>query len=239
MNHEIYRIANLISEDPDIILEEDEELLVTYTNIYGETKQLSILRAYAITDYHTNVARLYQVVWPNGSIGTLVADNLSPESRAKLESVALPRQEYYRLQSRKRRKKKMVSRHRRNQAKWQYMYETYGRCCPDWFENDHMTGAGTCFQNPGSLDVLRGLDDQADRAAGAVQPPQPQQAQEFQSKVLGVHHSDYGKVQVGLVRPPGGGDPTFKVAMAGEEPRTFATEEEVTEFLRSELDLNL
>lgn len=246
MNHEIYRIAHLISEDPDLILEEDQELVVRYTNIYGETHNLSILKAYAITDYGTNQTIRYQVVWPDGSIGTLTYSGLSPESREKLTAVALPMQEYNRLRYQKIRAKKQVSKHKRSRDKWDYMYAMYGRCCPDWYMEDHMTGTGACYQNPGADEFVRNLrgryrnSPEVRAEMNIAKPvdvgvPRPQQ----KPRVIGAHHTDYGMVQVGAIKSPDGGRPQFKVAMAGEEPRVFATEEETVQYLRDELDLNI
>lgn len=144
-------IAQHITEDPNIILENNIRLFVEYTNIIGERKKYEVLRIFKDNDARDPTG--FYVLWPDKSVGYFVADSesMSPESYERCKRLSEPNNEYWRLKRHYinlRRHLSPLGIQRSRYHKWQYMFKTYGRCCPKWFDNNHVTGQRDCHQNP-------------------------------------------------------------------------------------------
>ena len=242
MNTDIYRIASLISEDPDIILEEQQQIVVTYTNIYGETKKYAILKAY-FSSAGNSESPHFLIVWPNRSFGILTGDGLSSLSLAKLKEIALPYQEFCRLKYQRAKASRKINKYRKSKAKWEYMWRHYpGRCCPSWHRSDHVTGDEECYRNSNSEDYVKHYAGWVNPETGVV-PDKPAHSipmgidrglnRRGESNIIGAYNTDYGLIRV--TRHTEG----YAVIVTGEDPTILSSREETIQHIKDNYDYDL
>ncbi len=251
MKH-IWRIANLITGDPDILVEEDEDgiLRVIYQNVFGESTNLTIKRDQvyigACADYHDYLMRelvddseksyipqsgrveYFVVGWERGGVGSLIAEAIDEEGYQLLMNVAQSPSAWLNRQSdASRLDQRDASRLSRKLRLWQYMDETYGRCCPDWWmvgetvdpvnrapggRLDHTRGQEGCYANH--------YENRHDAETGKSDT----------SWIFGRHDSDYGSIRA--EQKEDGIQVSWDVA-GEEESEIFNSPEEVVEYLNS------
>jgi hypothetical protein len=241
---DIDKLARLITEDPDVYLEENEAFLtVTYTNIYGETRNLTIKEAwYGPTNSykHTIVKPAYFIVtWANDTKGSLARAGLAEESVRKIETIAKPHREHVDAKRERRYRSIHRARWKSNVGIWNYMWETYGRDCPNWWHEGHVAEGNDCWRSE-FPEVKYGVELDPEQGRGFRGDPRNRHRRLQDSglprgsephRLKPIYMTDYGKLTVG--RDVETGEITFK--LAGEETVAFHDPEEAAEYLRDEM----
>jgi hypothetical protein len=249
---DIDRLARLITEDPDVYLEENEDFLtVTYSNIYGETRNLTIKEAWHGPTkrwQHTALPAAYFIVrWANDNkAGSLARAGLTEESVRKIEAIAKPHKDHAEAVRLKKNAKRRARRWRSKIGIWNYMWQVYGRDCPNWWKEGHVAEGHGCWRSE-FPEVRYTIDqdpehhqltDQEGRRfrgdhRGARGPRsttgQPWGVEPHNFKPM--YMTDYGKLSVG--RDVETNEITFK--LAGEDTVGFHDPEEAAEYLRTEM----
>lgn len=215
-DNDIYRISYLISEDPDLV-DDEWGTLIEYTNSMGETKEYRVNRAWP--RFYRRALIGYNIEWPNGSFGFFKLDGLSSKSYEFLKSkygaedqLGLRTSYGYRAARRERKKSHGGSKPgAERRARWNYMFKTYGRCCPQWHYPGHVATVGDCWQ--------------ADEMGRSIAPsvPNPHDAKLYEGSFAG----DTVKIQQL--------DDYWQVTLSGEEPELFHDTNSAMEYIEERL----
>jgi hypothetical protein len=231
---QIYKIANVISEDPDVFYEENEShLSLIYTNIYDETKEVTIRRAWAGRGPYIGGAQqaptFYLVEWAGRSdsgrrIGVLTVEGLERESLARIQAIAQPNTQYWIYRRGLKRDQKKKRQWKKSIETWNYMRAQYGRCCPSWHEETHVDNGNNC---------RRAKYPDVGATPGAVVKPRTSEPEVAPVRTLQPRYqTDYGLLQViPKTREPGA--ETWAVSLQGEDPKVM-NYDEIVKYLQDE-----